>query len=191
MKRDDVVKFGEIMAKTTESNALQTLEEFVAEQKRIVEERKAQLHKQDKKINQARAEENKVQNEWSTEELSLLAKAVVKFPAGMKNRWGAMASFLGTKSADEVLAKTKELANAREKNQVTQKVNKEAYSQIQKKGIQDIGADPDKRTVYDERTVLAAAKNGSSEKNGAKEETKTSDTNGAAATNGDTASGWS
>ena len=46
------VKFGEIMAKTTESNALQTLEEFVAEQKRIVEERKAQLHKQDKKINQ-------------------------------------------------------------------------------------------------------------------------------------------
>jgi hypothetical protein len=46
---------------------------------------------------------------WTRDELSLLAKATTKYPPGTKNRWEVVAAAIGTRSAAEVIAKTKEL----------------------------------------------------------------------------------
>lgn len=45
---------------------------------------------------------------WTQEELSLLSKAVVKFPGGTRDRWNRLAEFVGTKTADEILRKVNE-----------------------------------------------------------------------------------
>lgn len=37
------------------------------------------------------------------DELSLLSKGLVKYPVGTKNRWATIASYLGTKTSDEVI----------------------------------------------------------------------------------------
>lgn len=45
---------------------------------------------------------------WTPEELSLLSKAVVKFPGGTRDRWERLAEFVGSKTADQVLRKVSE-----------------------------------------------------------------------------------
>ncbi len=47
------------------------------------EERKAKEEKKQKRL------------EWSAEELSLLAKAIIKFPSGLSNRWKHISEYLG------------------------------------------------------------------------------------------------
>jgi len=45
---------------------------------------------------------------WTEDELSLLAKAVSKYPGGVHERWQLIADFIGTRSVKEIIAKTKE-----------------------------------------------------------------------------------
>eukprot|EP01097_Dermamoeba_algensis_P008999 TRINITY_DN61_c0_g1_i1.p1 TRINITY_DN61_c0_g1~~TRINITY_DN61_c0_g1_i1.p1 ORF type:complete len:525 (+),score=197.58 TRINITY_DN61_c0_g1_i1:357-1931(+) len=45
---------------------------------------------------------------WSDDELSLLAKALVKYPGGSRNRWQLVSDYIGTKSMKEVIKKTQE-----------------------------------------------------------------------------------
>lgn len=42
------------------------------------------------------------QASWTVEELSLLAKALQKFPGGTARRWHQVATYIGTKTQDEV-----------------------------------------------------------------------------------------
>lgn len=57
-----------------------------------------------------RQEESKKINEWTNEELSLLSKAIVKFPGGTTNRWKFIAEFIGNRTQKEVIAKAQELS---------------------------------------------------------------------------------
>eukprot|EP01119_Soliformovum_irregulare_P008057 TRINITY_DN2084_c0_g1_i1.p1 TRINITY_DN2084_c0_g1~~TRINITY_DN2084_c0_g1_i1.p1 ORF type:complete len:498 (+),score=167.17 TRINITY_DN2084_c0_g1_i1:60-1553(+) len=45
---------------------------------------------------------------WTDEELSMLAKAIQKFPGGVPNRWELVAEFIGTRSVKDVINKSKE-----------------------------------------------------------------------------------
>lgn len=49
---------------------------------------------------------------WTSEEQSKLAKGLVKFPSGSAERWEAIAAFIGSRSASEVLKQTKALKAA-------------------------------------------------------------------------------
>lgn len=51
---------------------------------------------------------NKSTQPWTQEELSLLSKAVAKYPGGTVGRWGKISDFVGTRSPDEVLQKVSE-----------------------------------------------------------------------------------
>eukprot|EP00736_Rhodelphis_marinus_P010288 Rmarinus@m.15227 len=48
---------------------------------------------------------------WTPEELSLLSKAFTRYPGGTKGRWGLIATYIGTKSAKQVIAKAKSMAD--------------------------------------------------------------------------------
>ncbi|KAI0565093.1 Chaperone J-domain containing protein [Gracilaria domingensis] len=50
----------------------------------------------------------KTSKPWTQDELSLLSKAVAKYPGGTVDRWSRIADFVGTRSADEVLRKVSE-----------------------------------------------------------------------------------
>uniref|UniRef100_A0A7S1XFF0 DnaJ homolog subfamily C member 2 n=1 Tax=Compsopogon caeruleus TaxID=31354 RepID=A0A7S1XFF0_9RHOD len=53
---------------------------------------------------------------WSIDELSLLSKAVGKFPGGTRNRWDRVAEAVQTRSANECLRKANELRNSTQKD---------------------------------------------------------------------------
>jgi DnaJ family protein C protein 2 len=71
---------------------------------------------------QKQIEERKI---WTRDELSLLAKATTKHPPGTRNRWEVIAAFIGTRTAEEVLAKTKDLQANSEASAVASKVQPE------------------------------------------------------------------
>eukprot|EP01012_Entosiphon_sulcatum_P008265 TRINITY_DN1442_c0_g1_i1.p1 TRINITY_DN1442_c0_g1~~TRINITY_DN1442_c0_g1_i1.p1 ORF type:complete len:594 (-),score=201.55 TRINITY_DN1442_c0_g1_i1:77-1858(-) len=48
---------------------------------------------------------------WTEQELNDLTRAIVKWPGGTSNRWENIAQFIGTKTPDQVLKKTKELTS--------------------------------------------------------------------------------
>ena len=52
--------------------------------------------------------------------------ALKKFPPGTNNRWWTIADFMGTKSQKEVIHKTKELADKRNKDAEERKEKQEA-----------------------------------------------------------------
>jgi len=45
--------------------------------------------------------------DWTEEEVRLLGKGLKKFPKGYKNRWEAIAAYLGTRSSEEVIKMSK------------------------------------------------------------------------------------
>lgn len=49
-----------------------------------------------------------VEKPWTQHELSMLSKAVAKFPGGTRDRWVRLADYIGTRSSDEVLRKVNE-----------------------------------------------------------------------------------
>lgn len=78
---------------------------------------------------------------WTADEMSLLSKAVSKFPGGTRDRWVKLADFIGTKSADEVLQKVNEIRASKMKGDVQVSVrgkedDKKAFERFQemKKG---------------------------------------------------------
>ncbi|EFA82989.1 myb domain-containing protein [Heterostelium album PN500] len=57
-----------------------------------------------------KAKQEEIQNDrlWTDDELSQLAKAIQKFPAGCQNRWESIATMVPTRSLKEVINKAKE-----------------------------------------------------------------------------------
>ena len=49
----------------------------------------------------------KVEDKWTEQELVDLGKAIAKFPGGSFNRWDNIAAYIGTKTPDQVLRRTK------------------------------------------------------------------------------------
>lgn len=45
---------------------------------------------------------------WNADELSLLAKAIKRYPGGVTNRWELISEFIGTKTPQDVIAKVKQ-----------------------------------------------------------------------------------
>lgn len=68
---------------------------------------------------------------WTPEELSLLSKAVAKYPGGTTDRWGRISAFVGTKNADEVLRKVNESRPSKIKPGAQRKASKSAESEAQ------------------------------------------------------------
>lgn len=58
----------------------------------------AQEEKRQQELERKKAQEAS----WTVNELSLLAKAVQKFPPGTSRRWHQIADFIGTKTQEEV-----------------------------------------------------------------------------------------
>jgi hypothetical protein len=50
---------------------------------------------------------------WSPDELSMLAKGLARYPAGVRERWRLVSELIGTKTVAEVIAKTSEAKSDR------------------------------------------------------------------------------
>lgn len=66
---------------------------------------------------------------WTQEELSLLHRAIVKFPGGTRDRWNRLAEFVGTKTPDQVLKKVSESRPSKIKPGTMTQPTKSAESQ--------------------------------------------------------------
>jgi len=86
-------------------------------------------------------EKSKSSDPWSSDELSLIVKAVKLFPAGTINRWETVASFINqhskspeiVRSAKETLSKAKEMQSSDfSQSSLKEEVNKNAYENLEK-----------------------------------------------------------
>jgi DnaJ family protein C protein 2 len=152
LKHEDKIDLTNALTKAPLEHVCDELLVFIRKFDKTLERRSKELYQKDKELEKQRKEEEKKRKEadWSVEELSLLAKGLTKFPSGTKNRWGCVASFLGTKTAEEVLQKSKELSQTINNKATTERLNKEAFAQVQKAGMKDVGAEADTRAVYDQ-----------------------------------------
>eukprot|EP01017_Pseudomicrothorax_dubius_P016393 TRINITY_DN1860_c0_g1_i2.p1 TRINITY_DN1860_c0_g1~~TRINITY_DN1860_c0_g1_i2.p1 ORF type:complete len:587 (+),score=238.11 TRINITY_DN1860_c0_g1_i2:141-1901(+) len=69
---------------------------------------------EEKKAEKGKDAQKKVEStmaKWNEEEVAKFYKAVSKFPVGTKNRWDCIATYIGTRTANEVIEKAKELSN--------------------------------------------------------------------------------
>merc|ERR1711962_356145 len=102
------------------------------------EDRKAEAEMTEK--TDANITGSKSGNEWSTEELQLLIKAVKLFPAGTNQRWEVVTEFINqhnegiaVRAVKETIAKAKEMQSGNfAMNSLMEEVNKMAYENLQK-----------------------------------------------------------
>jgi len=89
--------------------AVKCLEKFIADfTKQTVDKKKLESIEREKKKKQEE-EESKKANEWSQEELSLLAKGVIKYPVGLKNRWKLICDYMGgRRDIKEIIARAQD-----------------------------------------------------------------------------------
>lgn len=105
---------------------------------------------QSKKKGEEKPKENKLANlsKWTDEEIALLTKGILKYPAGMGGRWDKISDYIGgTKNVHEVTAMAKELSikNVRgEKNvkETMDEVLKTKQQQLATAGASKAGAQP-------------------------------------------------
>lgn len=107
------------------------VDKALAEKKRVAEERVRNLEEARKALEAKRVAEQeakKAAKEWSLEELSILAKGLVRFPAGINRRWAMIADLLGSRTSDEVVAKARELSDAsKTRSEIIAKTNEQAF----------------------------------------------------------------
>lgn len=66
-------------------------------------------------------------SEWTVSELSLLAKALQKYPGGYKNRWDMISNYLkNTKTREQILTKVKELSESEKLANLSNEVKEES-----------------------------------------------------------------
>lgn len=83
--------------------------EELGQTKRKTEEEKAAERKIAEEAKKALAETKK--DDWTHEELSLLSKAIVKYPGAIPNRWKIITDYIETdKTQKQVIAKAQELS---------------------------------------------------------------------------------
>lgn len=87
--------------------ALENFEEIAMGKEKKAEQERDALRKEEEK---RRQEETKKIYEWSSEELSRLSKGIVKFPAGVNDRWKLISEFVGDRTQKQVIAKATEIS---------------------------------------------------------------------------------
>ncbi|OII71796.1 DnaJ domain-containing protein [Cryptosporidium ubiquitum] len=93
-------------------------------------------------------------SEWTVSEMSLLAKALQKYPGGYKNRWDMISEYLkNTKTKEQILTKVKELSEseklAKLSNEVKEESAFETFIQSNKGVLKKFGNTPDIRDCAD------------------------------------------
>jgi len=101
-------------------------------------ERTAELLKKEAEAAAAAA----VQRPWSENELSQLASAIRKWPAGVPDRWQLVADFLGDRTVKEVIQKAKDTSHVPNKPQVQMVDAYERFNNQKKVAKADITATP-------------------------------------------------
>jgi len=151
LKHNDIVEMGKRLTDAPKDKAFDELKQYIADFEKAHEKRTKEMYQKHKDAAKQRQEEEKKKKEaeWTMDELSLLSKGLVKYPVGTKNRWATIASYLGTKTSDEVLSKAKEVSQAQGMKAASEKASKEAFAQVQKSGMKVIDAAPDTRVVFD------------------------------------------
>jgi DnaJ family protein C protein 2 len=151
LKHNDIVEMGKRLIEAPKDKALDELKNYIADFEQAHDKRTKEMYKKHKDAAKQRQEEEKKKKEadWTMDELSLLSKGLVKYPVGSKNRWATIASYLGSKSSEEVLAKAKEVSQASGMKAASEKASKEAFDQVKKSGMKVIDAPADTRVVYD------------------------------------------
>ena len=80
-------------------NPKRTSEEFKEEIQCIISESQGNfehLKKQVEKLEESKKVEEAKKGDWTAEELSLLTKAIIKYPGAIPNRWKVITDFIGT-----------------------------------------------------------------------------------------------
>ncbi|CDJ38346.1 DnaJ domain-containing protein, putative [Eimeria tenella] len=101
-------------------DAKRSKEKAAEEEMRRVQEERRRQEIERKKAQQA---------SWTVEELSLLAKALQKFPGGTARRWYHVATYIGTKTQDEVVQKAKEMSVSANLKTMGSKISQEVLEQ--------------------------------------------------------------
>jgi len=68
--------------------------------------------------------------DWTTTEISLLAKGQQKFPGGTVNRWEHISALIGTKTSEQVIAKARELGQHSSLRTTSAKLNEFAFAEF-------------------------------------------------------------
>eukprot|EP01066_Platyproteum_vivax_P015127 Platyproteum_vivax@DN6723_c0_g1_i2.p1 len=76
--------------------------------------------------------EQKAEVPWSQEEMTKLAKALQKFPGGVARRWQVISDFIGTRTPDEVVRKSQELAQGQSLKSMGSTLNQTAFDTFKK-----------------------------------------------------------
>ena len=87
------------MQRLREFNPKGTGEEFKEEIQCIISESQGNfdhLKKQVEKLEESKKVEEAKKGDWTAEELSLLTKAIIKYPGAIPNRWKVITEFIGT-----------------------------------------------------------------------------------------------
>lgn len=87
---------------------------------------------------------------WTVSEMSLLAKALQKYPGGFKNRWDMISEYLKhTKTREQILTKVKELSESEKLAKLSNEVNEgsafETFVQSNKGVLKKFDNTPDTR----------------------------------------------
>ncbi len=85
-----------------------TIDSMVKDFRNKEEEKKQQKQQQQQQSSNI-ASSNTNSKEWTRDELALLAKGVAQYPGGTLQRWQKIADFVGTRTPEEVQAKTNEV----------------------------------------------------------------------------------
>jgi len=90
-----------------------------------------------------------VTTDWAPEELTMLARGLQKFPGGTARRWDAIAAFIRTRSATEVLEMAKKCSDGASLKSMGSQLSADAFDQFQKaakaKTTREIDAPADER----------------------------------------------
>jgi len=151
LKYPDIVFLNEMLEQTSVKEGVSAFEKFLQDFDNVKKGKKKELEQQTAKTKLAEQEEKKSKEiAWTVEELSQLSKALVKYPVGSKNRWECIATFLGTRSLDDVTQKAKELSTKQSLKSTASTITKDAFTQLQKQPgtMKPIDAEPDRRIVF-------------------------------------------
>eukprot|EP01105_Mastigella_eilhardi_P005791 TRINITY_DN17503_c0_g1_i1.p1 TRINITY_DN17503_c0_g1~~TRINITY_DN17503_c0_g1_i1.p1 ORF type:complete len:621 (+),score=221.12 TRINITY_DN17503_c0_g1_i1:1426-3288(+) len=121
--------------KAGEANSPDPLQMFNDEAQRLLQEEQARTVSSElKKQQPVQPTPRKASVQWTEEEYSLLTRAIKRFPVGTQNRWAVVAEFVGTKTEQEVIEKTRGIFK---QNQLTEV---DAFDKFKKKQLDTIGS---------------------------------------------------
>jgi DnaJ family protein C protein 2 len=160
MNIDDVSGLVSLLEAASKDKAFETFEKFIEDHNNVKVQRKKQLNATTEKNKVIQQQEKKGKEvPWAVEEISMLAKALVKYPVGSKARWECIATFLGgVRTQEEVIQKAKELAQGQSLKSQGAQVSSVAFATMKNvpNTMKQVDAEPDKRLGFDQTNVPTA-----------------------------------